>query len=228
MKKFCLALAAVCLIALLLGGCGQQERGMGREAAPDRGGSLPAAPDGSPSDEPPDFYASTSLPDAPLYRGTVREISRINGVLQLRLESHPDTDFGYPAIIMQTDGETEADFDLETLVVGDYLQAFYSDRNNGLPPVILSASRLPPADVILYSGLLTAHSPGKDGSGLLELKALDGDQTTAFRYDKTTQFYLDDQALLPGIRLNLLHKGVFDPGNPPQGQALEVRIFAGR
>jgi len=218
-------MVAVCLIALLFGGCTQQEENRGPERVPNRRFSAPAAPDGSPSDQPPDFRASTFLPDAPLYRGTVREISRVDGVLQLRLESHPGTDFGYPSIFMQTDTDTKTDFDLEALVVGDYLQAFYSDRNNGLPPVILSASRLPPADVILFNGELTAHNPGENGSGLLELRALDGDQITAFRYDQTTQFYLDDQALVPGTALNLFHKGVFDPGNPPEGQVLEVRIF---
>ena len=160
--------------------------------------------------------------DVSLYRGSVREIITLdNAAVQLGLESYEGTDFGYPFIFMHTDKNTQTNFDLNKLAIGDYLQVFYSKRTGSSPPIILAAGLLPPASSVIYNGEVTRHQPG-----LLELRyQLDA---AVFRYSDSTQFYLDKDSIRPGTTLSVLHSGVFSQSDPAQGFALEVRPYSGR
>jgi len=160
--------------------------------------------------------------DVPIYRGTVREISPISdGAVQLQLESYKGTDFGYPLIFMHTNKDTLSDFDIAQLAVGDYLQLFYRDRTNGMPPIVLAASKLPNPERIVYNGKVDSHTTGK-----LKLCCLESGGIVVFNYDDTTHFYLDDYPPRPGTRLNILHRGTFDSSHPPMGFVLEVRPYS--
>jgi len=184
---------------------------------------LPARQERSsaPSDNIPDFYPSVFVIDAPTYRGTVKEIVPLSGgAIQMQLESYKGTDFGYPLIFMHTDKETKTDFELSRLVEGDYLQLFYKDRTNGMPPIVLAASRFPDPENIIYNGEVASHTPGR-----LELCCLESGNIVVFRYDNSTHFHLDDYPPRPGTIVNILHRGTLDSSNPPVGFAFEARPY---
>ena len=46
-----------------------------------------------------------------------------------------------------------------------------------------------------------------------------------FNYDSSTQFYLDFDALKPGVQLNVLHSAASTRSLPPQSAAFEIAPY---
>ena len=238
MKKLTLSTLLLCLLFICPTGCARDPAGNdpagGHESgiAPDLPGAGAALPEnggiisGEPADEPLDdenFDAAGRfiVADAPMYRGTVVDSAPENGIYKFKLESAPGTNFGYPSILMHTDENTRTDFSLEDIALGDYLEVFYADRNNGLPPVIIAANLLPPAEICIFNGELLKYYE----NGTLEMEPLGGGETVVFNFDSSTSFYIDKSGLVQGVRLNIFHRGVFTRSIPPQGFAMEVRSY---
>lgn len=225
MKPISVMLLA-CLLLSMATGCG----GQNRQTSP----PVPAPPRLSPEleaqERPPEPEAAQPeedrlvVMDAPLYRGVITALSEENGVYELRLEQVEGADFGYPSFMMQTGEDTRADFSFADLVPGDYLEVFYGERNDGLPPIIIAANQLLPAADCIFNGRLTALEHLED-QGRLEMTALSGEEIVHFHFDDSTQFYLDLDSLAPGDPLNIYHRGTMTRSIPPQGFALEVRPY---
>ncbi len=222
-----------CLLLIGATACGQQNK----QTSP----PLPAPPEISPASpipENPPAAPELSKPqvsypedeyltvmDAPFYRGTVTAVSEKNGIYELRLEQVEGTDFGYSSFMMHTGENTRSSFSFADLVLGDYLEVYYGERNDGLPPVIIAANKLPPAVDCVFNGELTAlEHQGTEGR--LEMTLLSTGEEIHFQFDDSTQFYLDMEGLKAGDKLNIYHRGTLTKSIPPQGFALEVRPYA--
>ena len=222
-------MSLILLACLLVGtaGCNQQDK----QTSP----LLPSPPDLSPAallsapessqpevSRPEDEYLSVM--DAPIYRGAVTAVSEKDGVYELRLEQVEGTDFGYPSFIMHTGENTRANFAFTDLALGDYLEVYYGERNDGLPPIIIAANKLPPAADCVFNGELTAlEHQGQEGR--LEMTSLSNGEVVHFNFDDTTQFYVDMENLKTGDKLNIYHRGTLTKRVPPEGFALEVRPY---
>ncbi len=232
MKRMSVILLA-CLLLMTIIGCNQQNK----QTAP----PVPAPPEISPAplpstpeslSEPEPLPPQTSLPqddhltvmDAPLYRGVVTAISEEKGVYELRLEQVEGADFGYPSFMMHTSEATRSSFSFAELVPGNYLEVYYGERNDGLPPVIIAANKLPPAVDCVFNGELTALEH-QGSQGRLEMTALSNGEEIHFNFDDSTQFYMDMESLKSGDKLNIYHRGTLTKSIPPQGFALEVRPY---
>lgn len=236
MKRMLLLFTILGVVALGLAGCQktnpapgtvQGEGSIGAPAAgqeqeeipPSAGGDVPTGEDIAPEED------RLVIMDAPLYRGTVTEISEENGVWELRLEQAEGTTFGYPAVTMVTDDSTRTSFELSGLEVGDYLEVYYGDRADGEPPVIIAANRLLPAKDCIFNGELTLWEH-EGNAGIMELTPLFGGEPILFHYDDSTNFYLNTAEMKEGDQLNIFHRGTLTRSIPPQGFALEVRPYA--
>lgn len=236
MKKLSLCIALVLAVSLAFAGCSQKDkeqsgvRGEGSPATPGAGNSLPEEPsqgEESPESESGDSSGEAStdslmVADAPMYRGVVTEISHNGDYYEMTLESAEGTNFMYPTITMHTSDDTKASFDFEQTAVGDYLEVYYGDRTDGVPPYIIAANKLPPAEDCIFNGEVVEYD--KEG-GKLTLKSMAGENTVVFNFDDSTQFYMDTDKITAGAQLNVYHRGAMTRSLPPQGFAYEVRPF---
>jgi hypothetical protein len=160
-----------------------------------------------------------------MYRGVVTELEEKEGSLFIRLENAEGTDFGYGKILMQTDGDTKTNFREGELKAGDHLEAWFSDRNDGLPPIILTATKLPAVEATVFNGETVRFETRENGEKELELRGLKGEGDIIFRISDETRLYIGESELTPGAWVNVYHQGDLTGSAPPQGRALEIRPY---
>ncbi|MEG1779132.1 MAG: hypothetical protein RR263_03450, partial [Oscillospiraceae bacterium] len=172
--------------------------------------------------------------DAALYRGTVVSIENADKGTIVTLKQADGTDYGCESLKFLLSDKTKTSFEAELLVKGAYLEVYYGrDMGQSLDSEKLydaiGVNIYPPAEMVNFNGILKEVIPSTDkpGHGRLSMIDLSNDQEVMFNYDKeNTQFYLNIDNLKEGDKLNIFHRGIYTMSLPPQGAALEVRMFA--
>lgn len=222
-------------LAGMLPGCGN----LSAIPAPDRGQSPSShAPPPSSQTLPGEETApQLEVADAARYRGTLVELTPQPGGSQLLvLEAAPGSgQASQMALVLTPDSRTN--FPKAELALGDHLEVYYGVRPQGdsSPAAIIAANRLPDAQMVYYNGTLLEVSESDQGRRLL-LQNLDTPENTPenelylyqtiFWVGDEARLYLSEDQLVPGIQLNIFHKGIYTMSLPPQGIALEVRVAA--
>lgn len=230
MKKITITMALILLVTSCLTGCSKKEddqsavQGEGSVQAQDAGNQQQGAPE--PDEHSESSISATSeklvVADAPMYRGIITAISSVEDYYEIALESVDGTDYMYEKIILHTDENSNANFDFADLKSGGYLEVYYADRTDGLPPTVIAANMLPDAELCMFNGTVRQYSK-EDGK--LEMESITGSKTVIFNFDDSTQFYMNTDDIVEGTQLNIFHRGVMTKSNPPQGFAYEVRPY---
>jgi len=222
MNKLCLiAFAAVLALSL---GCSPAVPEQIQE-------DVPTEVSGAETQEPvvkPHPEGGVVVADARMYRGEVSGLAQTgDGLYTMTLTQAEGADFGFESLQAAIDGNTQLSFDAAELAEGDYLEAYYGGDSQ--PVTLIAANKLRPAEKCVYNGEfvgLRANNTG-DLEGTMVIKEMDTDFTVRFSYGEDTQFYVTGgvEALQPGDKLNIYHQGVMIASEPPQGYALEVRMY---
>lgn len=230
MKRRILSITAVLMmtimLAALLPGCNTNSTPSSSETG--EVSDNPSTPD-TPESEATDgdkLYVA----DAKMYRGTVTQLE--DGTMVL--EAYPGS-FVTKTMDFIIDESTRANFDIETLAVGDHLEVFYGGVNtDGTESVAIAMNRLPAAEMVYYNGTIVDTTETDSGIRLtmasldMPEDVSDADRSayyTVFNVTDETQLYISESDLVPGTALNIYHKGVMALSLPPQGAPLEIRLM---
>lgn len=178
-------------------------------------------------------FEKVHVADAAMYRGTVMEIKENDGGKTLVLEQAKGTDFGSPTLTFVTTDDTRLSFEADKLVKGVYLEVYYGQA----PGQKLDATKennaiginlYPSSEMVVFNGTIKVvePNPDKEGEGQITMSNLDREEEVVFNYSQdNTQFYLTFEDLKVGDKLNIFHSGAYTRSIPPQGSAIEVRMF---
>lgn len=175
--------------------------------------------------------------DAALYRGTVTEVSLKDGTGTFTLAQAAGTDYGAAEMTFTVDENTRFSYPLEKLTEGAYVEVFYGGEES--PAGAIASNYLGEEEMIVYNGVLLGVQEDENGGKSLVMASLDsepfcGNSTLeelyplaeiVFHCGDDTQFYLSQDQLVLGAKLNILHTGATTRSLPPQGNALEVRMY---
>ena len=215
MKKF--ILAAVLLLMAAIAGCAGTPPENNPVPEPGPVGNLPE---------------SIIVADAAMYRGTIIDIRQDADGLTVTLEQARGTNFGsvQPMDVVIADDIVMSGFEsLAELREGDYLEVFYGSIVRGGTSRAITARLLPPADVVIFNGILEEIIVQDGQTGHMLVNSMNGGGQHLFHFSpEFTQFYLNFDGLQPGDELNIFHSGVSTRSIPPQSSALEVRFYYAR
>ena len=165
--------------------------------------------------------------DTAMYRGNVIDISVANGTTIITLKQVKGTNFGAAEISFAFTDASKANFDIDDLTIGRYVEVYYGGPAGASKDVIV-ANLLSDASFIVYNGeIVSATNTATTGGfvGTLEVK-LENETTMIFNCNDNTQFYINISDLTAGTQVNILGNFIIQLSEPPQNTAFEVRPFA--
>lgn len=202
-------------------------------------------PDPAPQTDPdPDPDNQEEMPMGPIitfsgsqintirYRGTVVSVEHTaEGETVCRLTAFPGSGF-INEISAAVGPDTKADFDLAEIKEGDHLEVAvlpFCPEDGPVP--VLEVTRLFPAEMVYYNGVLVEREISEDGTVDLVMVPQGtpleswGDPMKQFVFHAAegAVFHTPPGELEEGALLNIYHKGIATFSIPPQGVALEVR-----
>lgn len=193
-----------------------------------------SVPEETPSSSGDEAAIRLHVADAAIYRGTLQSITEAEDGKILLLQQAQGTDFGAPSASFVLKADTKTSFREEDLKEGAYVEVFYGMA----PGATLDGTQQTDAVAINvyfetamtnFNGILKEvfPDPDKEGAGQLVMEDLANGEEVVFNFDSEhTQFYLTFTDLKPGDKLNIFHRGMYTMSLPPQGSAMEVRLYA--
>ncbi|WP_278942256.1 hypothetical protein [Anaerotruncus colihominis] len=175
-----------------------------------------------------------AVADAAIYRGVVEDFAvNDKGQTVLMMRRAVGSRFS-PRMNFALTENTAYSFEESSIGNGAFLEVYYSagttqsDSTTPIETEAIAINDLGLEDLVNYNGTLVEVSPDpdKEGAGQLLLDPIDPNgMQYVFNYDSSTQFYLDFDALKPGVQLNVLHSAASTRSLPPQSAAFEIAPY---
>lgn len=170
--------------------------------------------------------------DAAKYRGEVTKLEKQGDNIALTLRQADGTNFGSQTLDVLITPDTRTYYTADQLVVGAYVEIYYGvawgPNQQKLPTLhavqeAISADVLTPAQIVVFNGEVVEVMDGfKDTKMSLLMRTLDGSEEVIFHISEETKIYMNESAIKPGARLNLLSSGARTMSLPGQSAALEI------